>query len=173
MQVDTFRSLTKASSLARCRNALIAGLSAFIGFSLFASAAHAQLFTSTGPVIAILHDNLLVGEATGHLGGWGTIALRSGAKAGLTCVGEFSNTDLLGDAGKLTCSDGTRASFWFKRLSLMRGYGASNAGRSVLSFTYGLTAEDSAPYLKLPPGRKLNMDGNILELSPAVPSLSH
>lgn len=173
MQVDSIRSPTKASSLAKCRNALMAGFSAFIGLSLFAGAANAQLFTSTGPVIAILNDNLLVGEATGHLGGWGTIALRSGAKAGLTCVGEFSYTDLLGDAGKLTCSDGTSASFWFQRLSLMRGYGASNAGRSVLSFTYGLTAEDSAPYLKLPPGRQLKMDGNTLELSPAVSGLSH
>jgi hypothetical protein len=48
---------------------------------------HAQLFSSTGSVIAILDGKLLVGEATGHLGGWGTIALRSRSKAGLTCVG--------------------------------------------------------------------------------------
>jgi hypothetical protein len=36
-------------------------------------------------VIAILEGELLVGEATGHLGGWGTIALRSRGHVERTC----------------------------------------------------------------------------------------
>lgn len=131
--------------------------------------AGAQLFTSTGPVIAILDGKLLVGEATGHLAGWGTIALRSRSQAGVTCSGEFSATDALGDAGQLRCSDGANATFRFQRLTLMRGYGAGSLGASALSFTYGLSAEDSAPYLKLPPGKELRRDGNNLELVSAVP----
>ena len=53
------------------------------------------------------------------------------------------------------------------RLSLRRGYGAGTSG-SALSFTYGLTAEESAPYLKLPAGKELKADGNHLTLVAAV-----
>ena len=114
--------------------------------------ADAGLLSSTGPVIAILDGELLVGEVTAHFAGWGTIALRSPSNPGLTCAGESSATDALGDAGQLRCSDGATAAFQFQRLSLRRGYGAGTSG-SALSFTYGLTAEESAPYLKLPCGK--------------------
>jgi hypothetical protein len=110
----------------------------------------------------------LVGEVTAHLAGWGTIALRSLSNAGLTCVGEFSATEALGDAGQLRCSDGASAAFQFQRLSLRRGYGAGTSG-SALSFTYGLSAEESAPYLKLPYGKALRGDGGDLALVAAVP----
>ena len=147
---------------------LLAGLAASIGFAAWTGVAGAQLLSSTGPVIAILDGELLVGEATGHLGGWGTIALRSRANAARTCVGEFSHTEALGDAGQLRCSDGASAAFRFQRLSLRRGYGAGSSGNS-LSFTYGLSAEDSAPYLTLPAGKELSGNGEDLELVAAVP----
>jgi hypothetical protein len=120
-------------------------------------------------VIAILDGELLVGEATGHLAGWGTIALRSRSRAALTCVGEFSATGALGDAGELRCTDGASAAFRFQRLSLRRGYGAGSLGGSALSFTYGLSAEESVPYLKLPAGRELRGEGEHLELVAAAP----
>lgn len=130
-------------------------------------AADAGPFSVTAPVIAILDGKLLVGEVIGHLAGWGTIALHSRSKAGLTCAGEYSATEALGDAGQLRCSDGTTATFQFQRLSLRRGYGAGTGGKA-LSFTYGLTAEESAPYLKLPAGKELKADGNHLTLVAAV-----
>ena len=140
-----------------------------LGLLGWAGVAGAQLFSSTGPVIAILGAELLVGEATGHLGGWGTIALRSRSTVGLTCVGEFSYSEALGDAGKLKCSDGASAAFHFQRLSMLRGYGAGNSERSALSFTYGLSAEDSVPYLKLPAGKELGHNGETLQLVTATP----
>jgi hypothetical protein len=147
---------------------LLTGLALSIGLAAWTGGAGAQLFSSTGPVIAILDGELLVGEATGHLGGWGTIALRSRAKAGRTCAGEFSYSEALGDSGQLRCSDGASASFRFQRLSLRRGYGAGSSSGSALSFTYGLSAEESAPYLKLPAGKALSGDGKDLELVAAV-----
>jgi len=81
----------------------------------------------------------------------------------LTCVGEFSATEALGDAGQLRCSDGASAAFQFQRLGLRRGHGAGTSG-NALSFTYGLTAEESAPYLKLPFGKALTGDGSNLAL---------
>ena len=127
-------------------------------------AADAWALSSTGPVIAILGDELLVGEVTAHLAGWGTIALRSPANPGLTCVGEFSATEALGDAGQLRCSDGASATFEFQRLSLRRGHGTGESSRGALSFTYGLSAEESAPYLNLPAGQALSQDGSHLRL---------
>jgi hypothetical protein len=147
----------------------IAGLALSMGAAAWTGHAGAQLFSSTGPVIAILDGELLVGEATGHLGGWGTIALHSRAKAGRTCVGEFSYSETLGDVGQLKCSDGASAAFRFQRLSLRRGYGAGSSSGSALSFTYGLSAEDSEPYLKLPAGKELRGEGSKLELVAAVP----
>jgi hypothetical protein len=145
------------------------GLALAMGLAAWTGHAGAQLFSSTGPVIAILDGELLVGEATGHLGGWGTIALRSRAKAERTCVGEFNYSEASGDAGQLRCSDGASAAFRFQRLTMMRGYGAGSSSGSALSFTYGLSAEDSAPYLKLPAGKELRREGNSLELVAAVP----
>jgi uncharacterized membrane protein len=124
----------------------------------------AQLFSSKGPVIAIFNGELLVGEATGHLGGWGTIALHSPGKAEPACEGEFSYSEALGDAGQLRCSDGASAAFRFRRLTLMQGYGVGSPGGGALSFTYGLSVEDSAAYLDLPPGKELKRTGDTLEL---------
>ena len=140
-----------------------------IGLSGWTGLAAAQLFSSTGPVIAILGGKLLVGEATGHLGGWGTITLHSRSSAGPTCVGEFNYTKVGGDAGELKCSDGASAAFRFQRLSLRRGYGTGSSGLGPLSFTYGLSAEDSFAYLKLPPGKELRGAGDDLELVSAAP----
>jgi hypothetical protein len=147
---------------------LLTGLALSMGVAAWTGDAGAQFLSSTGPVIAILDGELLVGEATGHLGGWGTIALHSRAKAGRTCVGEFSYSEA-GDSGQLKCSDGASAAFRFHRLSLKRGFGAGSSGGSALSFTYGLSAEDSEPYLKLPAGKELRGEGNNLELVAAIP----
>jgi hypothetical protein len=143
----------------------------YIGIAVagWTSGAHAGAFSSTGPVIAILGGELLVGEVTAHLAGWGTIALRSRSNPALTCVGEFSATEALGDSGQVRCSDGASAMFEFQRLSLRRGYGVGSSNRGALSFTYGLSAEESAPYLKLPAGKALSDDGSNLQLVAAAP----
>jgi hypothetical protein len=97
------------------------GLALGIALGGWAGLADAGPFSSTGPVIAILDGELLVGEATAHLAGWGTIAVRSPSNPGLTCAGEFSATEALGDAGTLRCSNGASATFHFQRLILRRG----------------------------------------------------
>ena len=135
-----------------------------LGVAAWTSHAGAQLLSSTGPVIAIFDGSLLTGEATGYLGGWGTIALRSRSKPELTCVGEFSTKDGSGDVGELQCSDGARAAFRFHRLSARRGYGEGSSDASALSFTYGLSAQESGPYLKLPAGKELRGEGSRLAL---------
>ena len=138
-------------------------LAACIGLTGSITPAGADLFTRTAKVIAILADELFTGEAEGHLGGAGTLAIRSQKKPDLTCVGRFATSDL-GGSGQMRCSDGSTATFDFQRLSLFRGHGVGSFSRGSMSFAYGLTAEEAGPYLKLPPGKKLAQNGAGLEL---------
>ena len=50
--------------------------------------------------------------------------------------------------------------------------GVGSYGRHSMTFTYGLTTAESAPYLKLPPGKKLEHNGQVLalvDISPVAP----
>ena len=131
---------------------LIGCCAASLGLALWASPAAADLFSSTGPVIAMLAGELFTGEAEGHLDGSGTLAIRSQRDSDLSCRGEFTSSAALGGVGKLHCSDGASAIFKFQRLSLRSGYGTGDFARGPMSFTYGLTSDESRPYLQLPVG---------------------
>ncbi|MEO8332724.1 MAG: hypothetical protein ABI479_09845 [Gallionella sp.] len=138
-----------------------------ISFAIFAgwvSPASAGLFSSTGKVIAIFADELFVGEAEGKLDGSGTIKIRSSTRPGDTCVGQFTSSAKLGGNGSLQCSDSATATIKFKRLTIFRGYGTGISSRGTMSFTYGLNANESKPYLTLPAGTALRLDGKVLML---------
>lgn len=143
------------------RRMLIMGLAGFAGW---ASPAGAGLFSSTGPVIAIFAGELFQGEAVGKLNGSGTISIQSSTKPDVTCSGQFTSSAKLGGAGSMRCSDSATATIQFQRLSILRGYGTGNSSRGPMSFTYGLSAIESEPYLKLPPGKALRLDGKVLVL---------
>jgi hypothetical protein len=143
-------------------------LAACIGLAVPANAASAGLFSATRKVIAILADELFLGEATGHLSGAGTFAIYSQKYPALTCLGQFTSSALLGGAGEMRCSDGTTATFSFKRLSVFRGYGAGTYGRGAMSFTYGIAAEEAGRYLTVPEGKKLVQRGTEPELIDAM-----
>jgi len=146
------------------RKRLITVLAACIGLSGSVTPAFAGLFSSTGMVIAILAGELFLGEAEGHLSGAGTLAIHSQKDPGLTCLGQFTSSAELGGMGQLNCSDGTSATFHFERLTVFRGYGVGSTSRGSMSFAYGLTAEEAAPYLRLPKGKKLRHNETQLEL---------
>ncbi|MDP2241292.1 MAG: ABC transporter substrate-binding protein [Burkholderiales bacterium] len=146
------------------RKILVISFAAFASFAACASPAVAGVFSSTGPVIAILAGNLFTGEAEGNLDGAGTISIRSRPKPDVTCYGRFTSSAELGGAGNLQCSDGATATIKFQRLSLRRGHGTGSYSRGPMSFTYGLTAIESEPYLKLPVDKSLRLVGQDLML---------
>jgi hypothetical protein len=115
-------------------------------------------------VIAILADDLFIGEAEGHLSGAGTLAIHSQHDPTLTCLGDFTSSAELGGSGQLHCSDGTTATFHFRRLNMFCGYGDGSFSRGSMSFAYGLSVEEASPYLKLPQGKKLTHNGTELGL---------
>jgi hypothetical protein len=146
------------------RKILIMVLAASSGLAGSAPAASAELFSATRPVIAIVADDLFVGEAEGHLSGAGTLAIHSQKDPALTCLGQFTSSAALGGSGQLQCSDGATATFQFKRLSAFSGYGIASFSRGAMSFAYGFTHEEAGPYLNLPAGKKLTHKGADLAL---------
>lgn len=157
------------------RRMFFTGLAATAALALGAGTAGAGLFSTTGPVIAIVAGELFLGEAEASLGGPGTIRIRSRAKPDVSCDGDFTFNAELGDVGKMRCSDGATATFQFKRLSLVRGYGTGNTSRGPMSFTYGLEATESVRYLELPPDKALRLEGKVpvlVALKPPEPAAS-
>lgn len=153
------------------RRTLITGLAVFAGLSAFASPPGAAFISSKGPVIAIFAGDLFLGEAEGTLDGSGTIKIQSRLRPGVTCLGQFTSSAELGGTGNMQCSDGATASYQFKRLSITRGHGSGISSHGALSFTYGLSANESAPYLTLPPGKALRLGGTelvLVDVKPAV-----
>jgi hypothetical protein len=130
----------------------------------WASPAEAGFFSSTGPVIAIIAGKLFQGEAEGNFDGSGTIMIQSNTKPDVTCSGQFTSSAELGGAGNLKCSDSSTSTIKFQRLSIFRGYGTGSSSKGQMSFTYGLSADESRPYLKMPPGKALMLDGKNLAL---------
>lgn len=135
-----------------------------IGLAGSPAPAGAELFSATRTVIAILADDLFVGEAEGHLDGAGSLVIRSQKNPALTCFGRFTSSAARGGSGRMHCSDGASAKFQFQRLSVYRGYGAGNFSRGSMSFAYGFSAEEAGPYLRLPEGKKLAHNGTGLAL---------
>ena len=146
------------------RRILITVLASLIGFAGSATPAGAGLFSATRTIIAILADDLFVGEAEGHLSGAGTLAIHSQRNPNLTCRGQFTSSADYGGSGPMECSDGATATFQFQRLTIFRGHGTGSTSLGPMTFAYGLTAEEASPYLKLPIGKKLTPSGTVLKL---------
>jgi hypothetical protein len=147
------------------RKLLAVFLVAGIGLAGAPPVAAAELFSATRAVIAILADNLFVGEAQGHLNGAGTLVIHSQKTPDLVCRGQFTSSAEQGGLGQLRCSDGSIATFQFKRLTVFSGYGIGSFGRNTMSFAYGLSHQEVGPYLKLPDGKKLMQNGAELALA--------
>jgi hypothetical protein len=119
------------------------------------SGARMGLLSATSPVIAILADDLFLGEATGYMDRTGTIQIRSSVNEDIRCVGEFRYTGAKTGIAKVRCNDGAEAALDFTGLSTLSGYGFGKSSRGPASFTFGLTPEQASQYLKLPRGKKL------------------
>jgi hypothetical protein len=107
------------------------------------------------PVIAILHDDLFLGEAVGFIDRTGTIDLRSVLDPKDKCVGSFRYTGSKTGLADMRCDDGVEARLSFNALSAFSGYGSGSTLHGPASFTFGLSPEEAAPHLIVPQGKKL------------------
>jgi hypothetical protein len=129
--------------------------SAFLSGCANESGARMGLFSATAPVIAILADDLFLGEAVGYMDRTGTIQIKSSVNEDIRCIGEFRYTGAKTGIARVRCTDGAEASLDFTGLSALSGYGFGKSSRGPASFTFGLTPEQASQYLKLPQGKKL------------------
>jgi len=113
------------------------------------------LFSVALPVIAILNDDLFVGEAVGHMDRTGTIELRSALDPRNKCVGSFRYTGLKTGLADMRCDDGVEAKLSFNALTAFSGYGHGSTLRGPASFTFGLTPEEAGSHLTIPQGKQL------------------
>lgn len=160
------------------RSLLVKGFAVLAGYAGWASPAYAGFLSVTSPVIVILAGDLFLGEAERGIDGSGRIRIQSRANPDLTCHSEFPQGAEADDIGSMRCSDGVTASYQFKRLGPASGYGTGSSSRGPMSFTYGLTANAAASYLKLPAGKILRGEGLELALvnlkqatPPVVPTI--
>src|SRR5215469_17642498 len=88
-----------------------------------ASGAHMGMTSATAPVLAIMYDDLFVGETVGYLNGSGTIDVHSELDPGKRCVGSFHYTATKSGEAHLRCNDATEAEISFNALTTLSGYG--------------------------------------------------
>ena len=115
------------------------------------SGARMGLFTAKSPVAVTIKGDVFVGWAVGDMSGSGTIDIQSAINLENTCVGEFRYTSTWSMVGKgtVSCKDGSQGQFNFKGLTNLKGYGYGSSNRGPVTFTYGMTAEEAAKYLKM------------------------
>lgn len=121
------------------------------------SGARMGLFSATAPVIAVLADDLFTGEAVGYVDRTGTITATSVKNPDIKCIGSFRYTGSKTGTASMRCNDGAEAELTFHGLSTLSGYGYGKTSRGPASFTFGLTAEQAAEYLKIPEGKRLDV----------------
>ncbi len=119
------------------------------------SGARMGLFSATAPVIAVLHNDLFVGEVVGYMDRTGTIDMHSALDKSVRCVGSFRYTGAKTGIATVQCNDGSKADLSFNSLTALSGYGYGVSTRGPASFTYGLTPEEARERLTLPSGRRL------------------
>ena len=135
---------------------LVAGaVMAIAAVTANAEEARMGFFSVSLPVIAILHDDLFVGEAIGYLDRTGTIELRSVRDEKDKCTGRFHYIGLRIGIAEMRCDDGIEAKLAFNALGAFSGYGGGTTPKGPASFTFGLGPEEAAAHLTLPQGKKL------------------
>ena len=144
-------------------------LALFLAGGAGAETVRPGFFSVRLPVIAILHDELFVGEAVGYLDRTGTIEVKSVLDSADKCVGTFRYTGPETGVVQLRCDDGSEATLLFDGLGAFSGYGQGNTRRGPASFTFGLGPGEAASHLKVPRDKKLVEGAEGPRLEPVRP----
>lgn len=143
---------------------LAAAAAVFVSGCANEGGARMGLFSATAPVIAVMSGDLFTGEAEGYANMTGKIEVQSAVNPSIRCMGHFEYSSREHGSGKMRCNDGAEASFDFKALSMLSGYGIGTSSRGPFSFAYGLTPEEAKKYLTIPANKRLESKGKALSL---------
>lgn len=129
------------------------------------SGAHMGLLNTTSPVLAVVAGEVYTGQSVCHWDGTGAIQLKSLADSHRECSGDFHYESQDLGVGDIHCSAGPAATFQFRALGTLTGYGFGRAREGEVTFAYGMTPEQADPYLRLPPGTKLQRKDDKISLT--------
>ena len=106
----------------------------------------------TSKVLAKIKNKTFIGSASGALDGTGIIEMTSLENKEIKCLGNFKyvSRQLLSGEGTINCNDGSIATFNFKGLNGVSGYGFGTSNLGPVTFTYGLSPDESSQYIKMP-----------------------
>jgi hypothetical protein len=116
------------------------------------------------PVLALLGERVLAGEALIYTDRSATLQLRSEDEPALSCMGNMRYTSSTVGALRLRCSDGSEAQFPYAALSETSGQGHGRTETQEVSLTYGLDAEQARAWLRPPAGKRLLVNGGSLRM---------
>src|SRR5437868_2836201 len=91
------------------------------------SGAQMGLFTTQTPVVGIVAGDVYTGHSIFYLNGTGIMTLSSSAHPEQQCSGDFRYESEQIGVGDMRCTGGTSATFQFRALSTMTGYGFGRA----------------------------------------------
>lgn len=120
------------------------------------SGTHIGLFSGTGPVVALIDNDIFVGQRTDV-----KIHITSTSRAEVSCVGENLITGSVTGHANIRCTDGTVAeiSFIHSFLGSLQGYGYAETPNGPVSYTYGMKVSEAVKHLRFAPGTGPDLTG--------------
>ena len=130
---------------------------AFTGATLAGCATVAEettrLFSSNTPAIAVVDGRVLWGVANFTSAREATVQLQNAEIPRLACSGTLRYTATSSGSVSISCTNGHSLTSTFQALSALSGAGSNLVASPGFAFTYGLTADKAAGYLRLPAER--------------------
>lgn len=125
-----------------------------------------RVFATPANAIAIVGDQVLVGEVVLGVDRTGAVTLSTENGSPSSCVGSMRYTSTMAGAIDLRCSDGSTAELQFSMLGNSRGYAYGQTAKSAASLTFGLSNQEARAYLLVPANKKLveNPESELLEI---------
>lgn len=123
-----------------------------------------RLFSSDALAFAIVNGQLLQGNLVLLPDRTGNLSLAGRKEPITSCSGQTRYESSTAGSIDLRCNDGTAASMRYSLLSETRGYAYGATGTGAASVTFGMAPAQAAAYLTVPPGKKLTVAGEGLDL---------
>lgn len=122
-----------------------------------------NLLSSTAPALAVIDTRVFAGEVRLYTDRTGTLELVA-AEPAFSCAGSLRYTASTSGVVNLRCSDGSEALLPFTALGETSGHASGLTARGTASLTYGLAPEQARAWLTAPPGKRLVVNGDRLDL---------
>ena len=123
-----------------------------------------RLFSSEAQAFAIVNGQLLQGKLALLPDRTGNLSLTGSQEPITSCSGLTRYESSTAGSIDLRCNDGTAASLRYSLLSETRGYAYGVTAAGAASVTFGMAPAQAAAYLTVPPGKKLTVAGEGLDL---------